>query len=170
MNLNNLVSLRRAFILGLVNGLLSGGVAYILLWLSVEYENSRPSESGLNIHVSVGIKWWGPSFIGVVAVSIASVLMHKFLASRVKSVLLLWQCIAVTSVLCGYVFLIILEIVNDRLGGYPPFELGRWISASAGRAVLTTLAFVAPFNFLYGAFIKLALAQYFSRKRSFELP
>jgi hypothetical protein len=169
MNLNYPVSLGRAFMLGLVNGLVGGGVAYTLLWLSVEYENSRPSKSGLNIHVSVGIKWWVPSFIGGVAVSIASVLIHRFLASRVKSVLLLWQYVAVTSVLCGYVFLIILEIANDRLGGYPPFELDRWISASAGRAVLTTLAFVAPFNLLYGAFIKLMLARY-SRKRSFELP
>jgi ABC-type Fe3+-siderophore transport system permease subunit len=169
MNLNNPVRLERAFILGLVNGLLAGGVAYTLLWLSVEYENSRPSESGLNIHVSVGIEWWVPSFIGGVAVSIASVLIHKFLSSRVKSILLLWQCVAVTSVLCGYVFVIILEIANDRLRGYPPFELGRWISASAGGAVLTALAFVAAFNLLYGAFIKLVLAQY-SRKRSFELP
>jgi hypothetical protein len=161
-------SLGHAFILGLVNGLLAGRVAYSLLWLSVEYENSRPSESGLNFNITVGIKWWGLSLIGGVAASIASVLIHKLMADRVKSVLLLWQCVAVTSVLCGYVFLIILEIMNDRLGEYPPFELSRWISASAGGAVLTALAFVAAFNLLYGAFIKLALAQY-SRKRSFEL-
>lgn len=169
MNLNNPVSTGRAFILGLVNGLLAGGLAYTLLWLSVEYENSRPTESGLNIHVSVGIKWWGPSLIGGVAVSIASALMHKFLARRVRSVLLLWQCIAVTSVLCGYVFLIILEIANERFGGYPPFELRRWISVGAGGAVLTVLAFAAAFNLFYGAFIKLVLAQY-SGKRSSELP
>lgn len=167
MNLNNLMSLGRAFILGLVNGLLAGGIAYALLWLSVEYENSIPTENA--IHVSVGIKWWGLPFIGGVAVSIASVLVHKLIASRTKSVLLLWQYIAGISVLCGYILLIILDMASDRLGGYPSFELRRWVSVSGGGVALTALVFVATFNLFYGAFIRSVLMQY-SRKKDLELP
>lgn len=161
-----MASLWRGFILGLINGLVAGGVAYTLLWLLVEYQNSRPSD---HIHTSVGIKWWGLPFIGGVAVSIASMVVHRFLVGRVKSVVCLWQYVAVVSVLFGYVFLIILEILNDRFGGYPPFVFWNWLSAGAGATALMALAFSVAFNLFYSVFINLVLAQY-SRNEKLRLP
>ncbi len=80
MSQNNLYSHWRASVLGAVNGLLVGGAAYAILWLSIERENQRLFKeelSGGNVmHVSIGIKWYGLPLIGGIAFTLISYIVH----------------------------------------------------------------------------------------------
>ena len=144
--MSKLISLGRAFILGVVNGLLVGSVAYTLLWLSAD-----PYEHG-----SLPILWWGLPAVGGAAAGVASALVHSLLARQVKSVVALWQLVGVATVIFGYAHFMLIFLAGE----YSYFHLSDWVSAGAGVIVLRFLAVVVPFNLLYAFFIRLAAAQY----------
>jgi hypothetical protein len=159
----------RACILGAVNGLLAGAVAYTALWLEMDYENQRIAEAELSggpaMHLTLSIRWWGLPFFGLIAFTIASFLVHRYLASRVKSVVLLWQYVGAVAVVCGMLVMLITTWIGYH-NGVTPSVYESFFSLSAVRTFLMAFAFVAVINLLYGAFIQMVVTLYSRRKKT----
>lgn len=158
-----------AAILGTINGLSVGGIAYAILWLDVAYQNQRISESSeCCIHVSVGIKWYGLPLIGGIIFTVGSLLVYRYIANRVGSIVLLWQYVGAASVVCGIFLLISIDLIQGVSGGFS-FDYKKFIAPQALLRVLVAFLFVATINLFYGTFIRLGVTLYMLHKKT-EFP
>src|SRR5260370_20705229 len=100
------------------------------------------------MHVTVGIEWWGFPFIGLVAATLGSFLVHKYLAHRIKSIVLLWQFVGAVSVVCGILFWLITALI-DHWSGAVPISFENLRVSAVLWSFLTVFAYVAVCSFCY---------------------
>lgn len=166
MSVKGTSTLWRACVLGAANGLFAGSVAQTVLWLHEEYQRShRPTFSDMVIDYADPLPWWVLPALGFVAFIPASVLVHRYMARRVRSVMLLWQYVGLVGVFCGVLVTLIFTVIDNAHGADPPWDYREFISLSYLWIYLMALAFAAVINLLYGAFIQSAVTHYTQRNK-----
>jgi drug/metabolite transporter (DMT)-like permease len=153
--------------LGAINGLLIGVATYAVLWLSVEHKNQLLFEEQLSgssvMHISVGIKWYVLPIISMVTFTVASLLVHRYLAHRVKSIVLLWEYVGGVSLLFGTLAMLTIILI-DQFFGAAPIDFKDLISMELLLNCFAIFVLVSSVNLIYGIFIKTAVKQYSQNK------
>ncbi len=127
------LNLWRVVLLGAIGGLFSSAL-YLMVSRAEEYfaELSYQEElarEALNPHHMIACRfnlwnplWWvNASCWNIVLFIVASLLVHRYLTRRVKSVFLLWQCVGLT-VIAGWGLTILLGTILEgylRKGEFP---------------------------------------------------
>ena len=152
-----------AIVLGAINGLLVGGIAYLILQLLPYSENRALRNAQLYggdaMHVSVGIDWWAFPLIGALAFTVGSYIVHRFLGHRINSTVWIWQLVGVASAICGMLIILIVVLI-DHSSGAAPIDFENPNVSGLLWTCSTVFAYVAVFNLLYGPFSQLVVVRF----------
>jgi uncharacterized membrane protein YedE/YeeE len=161
-------NLWRAALLGALDGLLVGGCARLALCLLLEHaqrEWARQAGPGESINFAEPLPLPFLLVWGALSFAAASTLVHRLLARRNTSALLLWACVGVAGVLCGALGFALLITVEDLMAGRPLNESLSWLSpAVVSGALIPALGMVVPLNVMYGGLIHFVTKRWKKRK------
>ena len=167
MDLDSTPNLWRAALLGVINGLLAGWCASAALWLDLEARRREAQKlTDIVFEFADPLPLSVLLALGGVAFTVASLAVHRALARRVRSVLLLWQCVGLAAVACGILAVLLVISVENIWSEYPT-SYGEFVSSSALRLYLAAFALVAALNLLFGSFIRLVTRLGHKRRAAF---
>jgi hypothetical protein len=164
--MNILMSQCRASTLGAINGLLLGSMAELSRQV---YNGQRELErlaanGGSIIDVSDPIKDMPIVVLvsSVVFFTIASLLVHRYLANRLKTPILIWQIVGVVAVIGACLMTLVIALIDA-----PVTHQTFWdIISPAYKGWLFILGIVAVFNLIYGTIIQISLKHYLNNKKT----
>lgn len=164
MAYKNTTSLSGALTLGIINGLLSGAFSSVAHQIHTNYLDRRILEAGGLDHGVSNISDWyiAPAILigcAIALFTLASFIVHKYLAVRFKSVILLWVSIGIVAVIVGALSLITIDWLNHVSMGIA-FDYKKYVSAMMIRRLSIILVGVIALNYLYGYVIYTSLGQY----------
>jgi hypothetical protein len=98
----------------------------------------------------------------VVFFTIASLMVHRYLANRLKTPILIWQIIGIVAVMEACLMTLIIALIDAPVTHQTFWE----IVSPAYQGWLLILVLVAIFNLIYGTIIQLSAKYYLHNEKS----
>jgi len=164
MNTHKWLSHRRSFLLGAINGLFSCAILAIIERITIHYAELQEQidmQSGPVGYILQRQPFWNVTncLWHVILFIAASLLLHRYLSSRIKSVLLLWVCVG-AAVITGWALTFLTVTILMEVS---PLEkiLKSMIYSSSQRSAFKFVAIVMSINVIYGTVVQMATKHYF---------
>lgn len=160
----------RTILLGAVNGFISS-VVLVLIERVASYDAEVHERAATAVLASKGYitcgyhrnpMWWVlPSLWHIVLFIVASVLVHRFLAKRDRSVFILWQVVSCV-VLAEWLMTVTVGATIDYLSGFRSLvsQLSWALEQAFSHRILTFIALVFAVNVVYGTIMQIAPKHY----------
>ena len=147
--------------LGAAAGLFSSSITLLIARIDTYYAWIRESDYGA--YGRVDDLWWVPASTWHIILSVvASLLIHRYLANRLRSPFLLWQVVGFTSLfgwgLTAFLALSLNCVVHGNLDAV--WSLEYFVTSGEALLVAKYVATVFACNVLYGSVISASSRQY----------
>ena len=148
-------------ILGVAAGLFSSSITLLIARIDAYYAYlSRIQETTYHYERGVEGLWWVPASVWHIILSVvASLLVHRYLATHLRSPFLLWQVVGISS-LFGWALTFVLAVSMDCVMSGNLNALERSVNSREVWLVGKYVATVFACNVLYGSVMSAASRQY----------
>lgn len=172
MNTHKWLSHWRSFLLGAINGLFSCAILAIIERITIrhaELQDQIDMQSGPVGYILKRQPFWDVTncLWHVILFIVASLLLHRYLSSRIKSVLMLWVCVGAAAI-AGWAltFLSVTILMGFMVDGFSPLEkiLESMIYSSSQRSAFKFVSIVMAINVIYGTVVQVAAKHYFQEE------